>query len=389
MTAMVNFADFRAEARRKLPHFLFEYYDGGAFDEVTARANEHDMRGIVLPQSVLMDVPDVSTATRVLGADLSLPLVLGPVGLAGMASRRGEVAAAQAAAQAGIPICLSTASVCPLDEVAGAAIPWFQLYMLRDRDMMQQLLNWVASSGCTTLVLTVDVPVLGTRWRDSRSGLNDVGPVGQARRSLQIARRPGWAFDVGLRGGPHTLGTISHLLGGAAGLGDCMGFMSQMLETRLGLDCLAWVRDRWAGNLVVKGVLSPEDAERAIAAGADAIVVSNHGGRQLDGVQSTAAALPGIVRRVRRRVPVLVDGGIRSGLDIARILSLGADAAMIGRPWLFALAAGGMAGVRHMIANMESELRIAMTLSGRREIADFRTPSEHEALFYGNLIVEK
>ena len=361
--------DFRAMARARLPHFLFEYYDGAAFDGVTAAANMRDLARIELRQRVLTDVSTIATGITLMGEPSAMPLALSPVGLAGMAARRGEVQAAQAAARHGVPFALSTTSVCRLDEVAAVRPPWFQLYMVRDRGFVAAMLDWATELGCTTIVLTVDLPVLGPRWRDDTSGLRDTGLRGRIRRAGQMAARPGWMLDVGLRGRPHNLGTIARgLRRDDASLADCMAFTGGNMEAALDWSALAWVRARWQGRLIVKGIMELEDAAAAVDHGADAIVISNHGGRQLDGVASTARALPSIAGRMKGIVPLLVDGGVRTGLDVLRMVALGADMAMLGRPWVYALAAGGGAGVDRLLAVMAEELRIGMALTGCRTI---------------------
>ncbi|WP_221796301.1 L-lactate dehydrogenase [Aquisediminimonas sediminicola] len=372
MTALPSYVDFRDVARRRLPHFLFEYYDGAAFDGRTAEANVRDFSLLPMEQRVLCDVGGVSTATSLLGEACALPLAFSPIGLAGMAWRRGEVAAAAAAQAKGVPFSLSTTSVCDMAEVADIAPPWFQLYMMRDRAFMADMIDRAQAQGCRTLLLTVDLPVLGTRWRDARSGLNQRGIGGAIWRARQIAMRPGWALSVGLGGKPHTLGNISHGLGGGKSLAACMAYTSSSLETNLSPATIEWVRSLWCGNLLVKGVLRESDALAALSAGADGIVISNHGGRQLDGVPSTASVLERISRAVTGRGVVLVDSGIRTGLDVYRALARGADAVMVGRPWLFALAAAGRVGVEKMVDNLQADLRIAMALSGTRSIAEIR-----------------
>ncbi|WP_309141595.1 L-lactate dehydrogenase [Novosphingobium sp. HR1a] len=374
--AIATAGDFRARARARLPHFLFEYYDGAAFAGETARLNEAAFGDVRLPQNVLRDMSCVNISTTIMGQALSLPLALSPVGLAGSARKRGEALAARAAISRGVGFTLSTTSVCRAEEVAGVAAPWFQLYMLRDRALAGRLLKTASALGCDTLVVTVDVPVLGRRWRDTYSGLGAAGPAGLVRRSAQMIRRPRWLLETGVRGGPHNLGTIARLLGDdALPLSACMAFMDANLAPGVDRECLEWLRRQWRGNLVVKGVLQPQDACVAIDCGADALIVSNHGGRQLDGVDATAHALPHVARAVGGKVPLLVDGGIRTGLDILRALALGADAAMVGRPWVFALATDGERGVARMIDLMAEELRIAMILTGCRDIAEVRALS--------------
>jgi len=375
MRQPANYADYRAIARRRLPHFLFEYFDGAAFDGVTATRNERELREVRLRQRVLRDVPTQDLSTNLFGCDLTLPLILSPVGLAGMAARRGEVQAARAARDAGVALCLSSSSICPIDEVARVAPPWFQLYMTRDPAYVDRLIDRAQELQSPALVVTVDLPMLGIRWRDQRSGFVDPGPVGSLRRGLQMLRRPRWAMTVGLRGRPHVFGNVRYGLGGKASMAECQAYLGACLETRLGPQVLARIRKRWPGPLVVKGILDPRDAEIALGEGVDGIIVSNHGGRQLDGAISSIAALPAVAETVGGRVPVLFDGGVRSGIDVIRALCLGASAVMAGRPWVWALAAGGEAGVRRMIAQMAEEARIAMALCGAQSIAQLQAES--------------
>lgn len=373
MKRAASIADFRGLAKRRLPHFLFEYIDGGSYAEVTARRNITDLERIALRQRVLRDVSEIDFSTEVLGQNLALPLVLAPVGLAGMNARRGETLAAKAAAAAGVPFCLSTVSVCPLEEVIASSPvpPWFQLYAIRDRGFLRDLLARAAAAGCRTLVFTVDMPVPGSRYRDVRSGLAGApGLTGHSRRFLQALARPGWAWDVGLRGRPHALGNIAPLLGGRTGLEDFFAWMRANFDPSITWRDLENIREAWPGEFVVKGILDADDARSAVDHGADGIVVSNHGGRQLDGTPSTACALPAIAEAVGGRAAILADGGIRSGLDVARMLALGADAVMVGRAWAFALAAGGRGGVAHMIGLMAAELRVAMSLTGATRISE-------------------
>jgi len=375
MSRLVCYADYRAAAQRRLPHFLFEYFDGAAFDGVTAARNEADMKATPLVQRVFRDVAAPDLSTRLFGQDLAMPVVLAPVGLAGMAARRGEVQAARAARAAGIPMCLSSTSICPLDEVAAATPPWFQLYMTRDRDYVDRLIDWAGTVGSPALVLTVDLPMLGVRWRDWRSGFVARGVAGSVRRGLQMLRRPRWALSVGLGGGPHVFGNVRHGLGGKATMAECQVFLDGSLEARLGPGTLRYVRQRWRGPLLVKGVLDPRDVEIALTEGVDGIVVSNHGGRQLDGAMSSISALPAIAARVAGRVPVLLDSGVRSGLDMVRAICAGASAVMIGRPWVWALAAGGERGVSALLGQMATEARVGMVLCGADRIAQLRAES--------------
>lgn len=365
--------DYRELARRRLPRFLFDYIDGGSYGEVTLRRNVDELQKIMLRQRVLVDVSVVDPSTQWFGQQLALPLALGPIGLAGLNARRGEVQAARAAAAAGVPFCLSTVSACPIAEVARAspALFWFQLYMIRDRAFMVELLAQARAAGCTTLVFTVDMPMPGSRYRDYRSGLAGApGVAGTLRRAWQAISRPGWAWDVGLRGRPHALGNVAPVLGEHTGLEDFFAWMRENFDPTVTWRDLDFIRGQWAGPLIIKGILDVDDAVAAANLGADGIVVSNHGGRQLDGVPATATALPPIAAAVGERLTVLADGGVRSGLDIVKLLALGARGVLIGRAWAYALAGGGEAGVAHVLRLLEAELRVAMALTGKTRIAD-------------------
>jgi L-lactate dehydrogenase (cytochrome) len=290
-----------------------------------------------------------------------------------MNARRGEVQAARAAEAARVPFCLSTVSACSLGEVrAGVRTPfWFQLYMIRDRAFMVDLLAQAREAGCCRLVFTVDMPVPGARYRDYRSGLaGQPGLRGKLRRTLQALMRPRWALDVGLLGRPHNLGNVAPVLGARSGLEDFFAWMRKNFDPSVTWRDLDWVRERWSGSMILKGVLDPADAVRAADAGLDGIVVSNHGGRQLDGVLSTARALPPIAEAVSHRLTVLADGGVRSGLDVVRLLALGARGVLLGRAWVYALAAAGGAGVSHVLRLIESEMRVAMSLTGTTRVED-------------------
>ena len=369
---LASISDYREAARRRLPRFLFEYVDGGAFDEETLRRNLTDLRAVALRQRVLMGAADIDLTAELFGEPLAMPVVLGPIGLAGLCARRGEVQAAQAAEAAGVPFCLSTVSACPLAEVrAGVSRPfWFQLYMIRDRAFMRDLLGQARAAGVTRLVFTVDMPVPGTRYRDYRSGLAGASGVrGDLRRIVQAVLRPGWAFDVGLMGRPHALGNVAPVLGSSTGLEDFFAWMRANFDPTVTWKDLEWVRDNWDGPLILKGVLDPKDAEQAVTLGADGIIVSNHGGRQLDGAVSTARALPSVAAVVGGRIKVLADGGVRSGLDVLRMMALGADSVLLGRAWAFALAADGERGVARMLDLIGAEMRVAMTLTGVTSLA--------------------
>ena len=364
---IASIPDFREASRRRTPHFLFEYIDGGSYAEVTLRRNIADLEAIALRQRVLRDISQIDMTTELFGARQALPVILAPVGLAGLNARRGEVQAVRAANAAGVPFTLSTVSVCPIAEVAAASDRpfWFQLYMIRDRAFMKDLLVQARAAGCSALVFTVDLPVPGTRYRDVRSGLAGApGLLGQMRRLAQGMARPGWAWDVGLFGRPHHLGNVAPVLQGKSGLNDYMAWMGRNFDPSITWADLDFIRAEWDGPLIIKGILDPDDARQAADLGADGIVVSNHGGRQLDGVLSSARALPPIADAVGHRLTVLADGGVRSGLDVARMLALGAKGVMLGRAWAWALGADGEAGVARMLKLIGAELRVAMALGG-------------------------
>lgn len=362
-------ADFRQAAKRRLPRFLFDYIDGGAYGEDTLRRNVEDLSHIQLRQRVLRDVSDVSLETAWFGKKLGLPVGLAPVGLTGMYARRGEVQVARAARLRNIPFCLSTVSVCDIAEVVRGAGPiWFQLYVIKDRAFMRDLLAVAAEQGCETLVFTVDMPVPGARYRDAHSGMS--GPFAPARRLMQAMGKPGWAWDVGLRGRPHRLGNVAPVLGANSGLADFMGWLAANFDPAIEWRDLEWIRSVWKGSLVIKGILEPDDARSARDLGADGIVVSNHGGRQLDGAVSTAVALPAIADAVRGDLTILADSGVRTGLDVLRMLALGAHGVLLGRAWVYALAARGQAGVETMLDLIEREMRVAMSLTGCRRIEE-------------------
>jgi L-lactate dehydrogenase (cytochrome) len=309
----------------------------------------------------------LSLETPLFDETLRLPIVLAPVGLTGMYARRGEVQAARAAAAAGIPTCLSTVSICGIEEVAQAADPfWFQLYVIRDRVFMRDLIARAKAAGAGALVFTVDMPVPGARYRDAHAGMS--GPNAPLRRMLQAMGRPRWSWDVGLRGRPHMLGNLLPVLGKDSGLNDYMGWLGRNFDPSIQWKDLDWIREIWDGPLIIKGILDPDDAREAAAIGADGIVVSNHGGRQLDGVLSSARALPAIADAVGDRLTVLADGGVRNGLDVVRMLALGAKGVLLGRAWVYALAAQGEAGVAKLLELIAREMTVAMTLTGVNRI---------------------
>ncbi|TDS73879.1 FMN-dependent L-lactate dehydrogenase LldD [Comamonas sp. JUb58] len=363
-------SDYRAAAQKRLPPFLFHYIDGGAYAEQTLKRNVTDYADVALRQRVLKDMSQLDTSIELFGEKLSIPAILAPVGLLGMFARRGEVQASRAAAAHGIPFTLSTVSVCPIEEVApGLGRPmWFQLYVLKDRGFMKNALERAQAAGCSTLVFTVDMPVPGARYRDAHSGMS--GPNAAMRRYWQSVTHPAWSWDVGLNGRPHDLGNISAYRGSPTGLADYIGWLGSNFDPSISWKDLEWIRDFWKGPMVIKGILDPEDAKDAVRFGADGIVVSNHGGRQLDGVLSSARALPAIADAVKGQIKILADSGIRNGLDIVRAIALGADATLLGRAFIYALATSGQAGVKHLLELMEKEMRVAMTLTSVAKVAD-------------------
>jgi len=367
--------DYRTAAQRRLPPFLFHYIDGGAYNEHTLRRNTADLADIALRQRILNNMSELSTATTLFGEQLAMPVILAPVGLTGMYARRGEVQAARAAAKKGIPFTLSTVSVCPIEEVAPAIDRpmWFQLYVLKDRGFMRNALERAQAAGVKTLVFTVDMPVPGARYRDAHSGMS--GPNAAARRILQAVTHPQWAWDVGLNGKPHDLGNVSAYRGKPTTLEDYIGWLGANFDPSISWKDLEWIREFWKGPMIIKGILDPEDAKDAVRFGADGIIVSNHGGRQLDGVLSTTRALPAIADAVKGDITILADSGIRTGLDVVRMIALGADSVLLGRAFVYALAAAGESGVINLLELIEKEMRVAMTLTGAKTIADISRDS--------------
>src|SRR5436305_2364023 len=364
MRSAANVGDYRALAKAWLPHFLFEYLDGGSYDEVTLRRNVEDLQAVALRQRVLRDVSAIDLSAELFGQRWAMPVGLGPVGLSGLYARRGEVQAARAAAAANVPFSLSTLSGCSIGEVAkGSGSPfWFQLYIVKDRGFVSDMIARAKEAGCDALLLTVDLAVPGSRYRDYRAGMSG-SMRGSGSRMRQVLQRPDWAWDVAVRGRPLSMGNLEALLGSRAVLADLMGWVGANFDASVTWKDVKWVREQWKGPLVIKGILDPEDARECIANGADGIVVSNHGGRQLDGALSSARALPAIADAVAGRIAVLADGGVRSGLDVVRMLALGADFVLMGRGWAYALAARGSQGVAHVLQLIEAEMRVAMALT--------------------------
>lgn len=362
-------ADLRTLARRRIPRALFGYVDSGSYDETTMRANAAELARIRFRQRVLVDTSGRSMATTLVGQKAAMPVAIAPTGLTGLIRGNGEILGARAAEAAGIPFCLSTMSIATIEDVRAATTApfWFQLYVLRDRDFSRAMIERARAAACPVLVVTVDLPTRGQRHADLKNGLT-VPPRLTWRNAFDLATKPGWGLGV-LRGKRMTFGNIEAYLKDKVGLMGAGEWSSNHFDQTLDWDDMAWIRDLWPGKLVLKGILDPADAAQAVRIGADAIVVSNHGGRQLDGAPATITALPEIVRAVGERIEMLFDGGVRSGQDVMRALALGARGCLIGRAWLYGLAAQGEAGVAAVLDLFRRELDITMMLTGTKDLS--------------------
>lgn len=367
-------ADYRRLAERRLPRQLFDYVDGGAYDERTLADNVAAFGRVKLHQRILRDVSSIDTSATVFGETWKIPAALAPIGFAGMLAKRGEVQAARAAEGFGVPFTLSTVSICPIEEIrANTTKPfWFQLYVIRDRGYARELLQRAHAAGCPVLALTVDLAVLGARYRDVRNGMGvALSGSARARVAFDYARRINWLFDVALGGRPLEFGNLVNAVKDAKGFSDFQIWINKNLDPGMTWKDLDWIRANWPGKLVIKGILDPQDARAAMNAVApDGIVVSNHGGRQLDSVAASLDALPAIREAVGGKTTLLLDGGIRSGLDIVKALARGADACLIGRAWAFALAARGQAGIAATLRTLKREMEVAMALTGVTKTSD-------------------
>jgi L-lactate dehydrogenase (cytochrome) len=368
----VTAEDYQRLAHRRLPRFLTDYIDGGAGREYSMSANEDDFQLLALRQRVMRDVSQVDTRVELCGRKVSMPLALAPIGMAGMMARRGEVLGARAAAAAGVPFTLSTVGICPVEEVNAAVSDpcWFQLYMLRDRGIVESLLQRAAAAACDTLLFTVDLAVTGMRHRDAQSGMLGGAPLAKA---MQLLSRPRWLFDVGIRGKPHSFGHLSDLVVDPNDLGAYKDFVDSQFDPSVTWTDIEWLRLRWRGRLIIKGIMSAEDALSAAAAGADGVVVSNHGGRQLEGVSSSIRKLPEVAAAVGERLEVLMDGGVRCGTDVVKALALGADGVLIGRPWVWSVAARGEQGLLDYLSVMQQEIAATMALMGVNRVDEIGT----------------
>jgi L-lactate dehydrogenase (cytochrome) len=370
MAPILSIDDLRTLAKRRVPRAIFDYADGGSYDERTIKRNAADLDAMTFRQRVMVDVSAISLATSFMGSPVSMPLAIGPVGLSGLFHGDGEILGARAAAAAGIPFCLSTMSICSIEDVRAATKQpfWFQQYLMRDRGFNQELIDRAAAAQCSALMLTLDLQVIGERRRDPRNGLT-IPPKLSVRNAWDVATKPSWALKV-LFGKRRTFGNLIGRIGGSSGINTLAEWTATQFDASANWRDVEWVRSRWPGKLILKGVLDAEDALLGVAAGADAIVVSNHGGRQLDGASSSIAVLREIVEVVAGRCEVMFDGGIRSGQDIAKALALGARGALIGKAYIFALAAAGEAGVSRAIEILRNELRVTLALTGTSNLTE-------------------
>jgi L-lactate dehydrogenase (cytochrome) len=368
MKTITCIEDLRDVARRKVPRAFFEYADGGSYAEETLRANRSDLERIGLRQRVMVDVANRSTGTKILGEPASLPLALAPIGLCGMQHGDGEILACRAAQAAGIPFCLSTMSICSIEDVAGAVEKpfWFQLYVMKDRGFIRSLIERAAAAKCSALVLTVDLQILGQRHRDIKNGMT-VPPELRIKNFIDIATKPAWALSV-LRGKRKTFGNIAGYLKGMENVNVLSQWISGQFDPSLNWKDIEWIAGLWPGKLILKGILDVEDARIAAKSGAAALVVSNHGGRQLDGAPSSISMLPRIADALGSDIEIMFDGGIRSGQDLFRALALGANACLSGRAYIYGLGAGGQAGVTRAIEIIRNELDVTMALTGVKNI---------------------
>lgn len=370
MSEPLTIEDLRLLAERRVPRMFYDYADSGAWTEGTYRANETDFARIKLRQRVAVDMTNRTLASTMVGQPVAMPVALAPTGLTGMQHADGEIHAARAANKAGVPFTLSTMSICSLEDIANhtGAPFWFQLYVMRDRDFIARLIQRAKAAHCSALVLTLDLQILGQRHKDIRNGLS-APPKPTLRNILNLLTKPRWC--LGMLDTPRR--SFGNIVGHAKGVGDLSSLSSwtaEQFDPTLSWDDVKWIKDLWGGKLILKGILDPEDAEMAVQSGADALIVSNHGGRQLDGALSSIAALPAVVDAVGERMEVLMDGGIRSGQDVLKAIALGARGVFIGRAFLYGLGAMGEAGVTRALDIIRKELDVTMALCGKRDILD-------------------
>ena len=365
---ITSIADLRTLARRRVPRAIFDYADRGSYDEVTLRRNRADLEALQFRQRVMIDLSQLSVATTVLGEPWSMPVAIAPTGLTGLFHRDGEIHGARAAEKAGVPFTLSTMSICSIEDVRGAVTKpfWFQVYLMRDRGFNQELIERARAAQCSALVLTLDLTVQGVRRRDIKNGLS-IPPRLTLKNALDIATKPRWALGV-LLGKRRTFGNLESRMKGTGGLATLSQWIASQFDVSLTWKDIEWIRSLWPGKLILKGILDAEDAREAMTTGIDAIVVSNHGGRQLDGAPSSISVLPEIAEVVDGRCEILFDGGVQCGQDVLRALARGARACLIGKSFLYALAAGGEAGVSLGLDILRRELQVSMGLTGVTDV---------------------
>lgn len=365
---ITNIRDLRERAERRVPRAFFDYDDRGSYDEITLRDNLQAFDAIRLRQRVMIDVDRRSLATSIVGEPAALPLALAPTGLTGLTHGSGEILAARAAAAAGIPFCLSTMSICSIEQVRAAVTApfWFQVYVMRDRGFTRSLIQRAREAQCSALMLTVDLQIQGQRHREIKNGMT-VPPRLRLANLFDILSKPAWIWRV-LTAPSRSFGNLDGRVAGADGLTTLAQWIANQFDPTLTWDDIGWIRELWPGKLILKGILDADDARQAAQAGVDAIVVSNHGGRQLDGAIASVAALPRIVDAVGDRLEVLFDGGIQSGQSLLKALALGARAGLIGKAFLYGLGAGGEAGVAQAIAIIRRELDVSLALTGRTDV---------------------
>ena len=370
MRTMTCIEDLRQAARRKVPRAFFDYAEAGSYSQETLRANRYDLEHVKLRQRVLVDVSQRSLTTSIIGEQAALPLALAPIGLCGMQHGDGEILACRAAQAAGIPFTLSTMSICSIEDVAEAVGKpfWFQLYVMRDRGFIKALIERAVAAKCSALVLTVDLQVLGQRHCDIRNGMT-VPPEIKLSNLIDIATKPAWAFSI-LKGRRKTFGNLAGHVRGMENVTSLAQWTASQFDPTLNWKDVEWVKSVWPGKLILKGILDVEDARTAIKTGASALIVSNHGGRQLDGAPSSISALPKVADAVGADIEVMFDGGIRTGADVLRALALGARSCMIGRSYIYGLGAGGQAGVAKAIEVLGKELDVTMALCGVKSVED-------------------
>lgn len=370
MSKILTIADLKKQAQRRVPKMFFDYADSGAWTEGTYRANEDDFQKIKLRQRVLVDMTNRSLETQMIGEKVSMPVALSPTGLTGMQHADGEMLAAKAAEEFGVPFTLSTMSICSIEDVASVTSRpfWFQLYVMKDRDFINNLIDRAKAAKCSALVLTLDLQILGQRHKDLRNGLS-APPKFTPKHIWQMATRPKWCLDM-LQTKRRSFGNIVGHAKNVSDLSSLSSWTAEQFDPRLSWKDVEWIKERWGGKLILKGILDEEDARAAADTGADAIIVSNHGGRQLDGALSSIAMLPKIVDAVGDRIEVHMDGGIRSGQDVLKAVALGAKGTYIGRPFLYGLGANGKLGVTTALEIIRKEMDITMALCGKRLITD-------------------